>query len=217
MINQIKIKADYREIRSKIPEFLKGKGAHVELSNLKVGDYIVNDEVLFERKSKEDFVLSIIQNRLFAQCSRMKKAGISPVVLIEGNPYCTQHNISRQAVKGALISVAVAWQIPIVYARDADDTAEILLMAADQVLPDRYYYLQRGNKPRRIRSKALYFLQGLPMVGPATAKALIQKFGTLGNIVLATEDELREVEGVGKNKAQTITKFLATDYRKTIK
>lgn len=209
---QVKIVADNRENRSKIPDILSEKGAAVEFRNLKTGDYIVNDSIIFERKSKEDFVLSIIQNRLFAQCSRMKKTKWLTILLIEGNPYRTNHDISRQAVKGALISVAVTWQIPILYSGDASDSADIILLAGKQQLSTKQY-LSRGNKPARISSSVLFFLQGLPSVGPVTAKALILKFGTLQNIILATEDELREVEGLGKNKAKQIRIFLGTEFR----
>lgn len=73
MPNEIKITADFREVPSKIPEILKNLAAHVELAQLKTGDYILNDKVVVERKSRDDFILSIIQGRLFSQCARIRK------------------------------------------------------------------------------------------------------------------------------------------------
>ena len=217
MSYQTKIVADYREIPSKIPDILREREANVELQHLKTGDYIINEEIIIERKSRDDFVLSIIQSRLFSQCQRLKKAKYFPVVLIEGNPYHTEHNIDRRAIKGALLSISVSWQIPVMYSANANDSADMLLMAGKQLLQDDFNSLRRAYKPRRLKNKALYFLQGLPTVGSATAKALLEKFGSLENIILATEEELKQIEGLGKVKIEKIRRFLGMDYRKSIK
>jgi DNA excision repair protein ERCC-4 len=58
----------------------------------------------------------------------------------------------------------------------------------------------------------MYFLQGLPSVGPVLARSLLEKFASLENIVLAGEDELREIDGLGKSKAKQIRAFLGTDF-----
>jgi len=214
MYKQTKIIADYREIPSEIPNLLKGKGVPVEFKHLKAGDYLINEEVLVERKSRDDFVLSVIQGRLFTQCSRIKKTNYYPVILIEGNPYHTSHHIDRQAVKGALLSVSLAWQIPIIYSGDVNDSVDMLLMAGKQLLEDNCNTIRRNYKPKRLKNKALYFLQGLPTVGSATAKSLLEKFGSLENIILAGEDELEQIEGLGKIKVEKIRRFLKFDYHK---
>ncbi len=209
MDKEIKVVADYREVPSKIPDLLKEKGAAIELKSLKTGDYIVNDEVLFERKTRDDFVLSIIQGRLFSQCARMKRSDYHNVLLIEGNPYNTRHDITRQAIKGALLSVSVPWQIPVIFSASPHDSADMLLTAGDQLVRINYNYIRKGYKPKSVKRKSLYFLQGLPAVGPSTAKALLEHFGTPEKVILATEDELMEIEGLGTTKARRIRKFLA--------
>jgi Fanconi anemia group M protein len=93
----IKISADYREGQSGIPDLLIEKGVDISIDELPAGDYLINENILVERKTKDDFVLSLINNRLF----------------IEGNPYKTTYNISYQAVKGALLSISLIWQIPV--------------------------------------------------------------------------------------------------------
>ena len=101
----VSIIADYREVPSKVPEILKKLGAKVEFSQLKTGDYIINNEIIVERKSRDDFILSIIQGRLFLQCSRLKNTSYSQVLLIEGNPYNTRYRPSGYQ-RGAAIGVA---------------------------------------------------------------------------------------------------------------
>lgn len=42
---------------------------------------------------------------------------------IEGNLYEIKHKIDNQAVKGALLSIAVSWQISILFSENREDTA----------------------------------------------------------------------------------------------
>ena len=212
MSNQINIIADYREIPSKIPEMLREFGAKVELSNLKTGDYIINDEIIIERKSREDFILSIIQGRLFSQCSRMKKSTHYQILLIEGNPYNTNHKIDRQAIKGALLSVTLSWQIPVIYSAGVQDTSNMLLLISNQMGNESADLRRPGYKPKKLKNKAIYFLQGLPLVGAITANSLLKKFRSLENIILASEEELMEIEGLGKTKVKKIREFLSTSF-----
>ena len=209
---RVRIIADYREAASAIPDMLKQKGATVELTYLKTGDYLINNTVLVERKSRDDFILSIIQNRLFSQCSRLQKSKMHTILLIEGNPYHNNHNIDRNAVKGALLSVSLSWQIPIVYTSGHEDTARTLIMSANQLLRNNFYFLRRTGKPKRLKDQAMFFLQGLPAVGQKTAKSLLERFKTPENVVLATEDELLEIEGLGKEKVKKIRTFLGHNF-----
>lgn len=210
--NPISIVADYREVPSKIPEIIKEQGVQVELSQLITGDYLINDEIIVERKSRDDFILSIIQGRLFSQCTRLKDTPYHQIILIEGNPYNTNHKIDRQAIKGVLLSVSLSWQIPIIYSANVNDSANTLLMSANQLLKEKCALRRGGYKPKTYRKKANYFLQGLPCVGPTTANALLKRFGTPEKVILATEEELQELEGLGKVKIKKIRDFLRFNY-----
>ena len=94
----ITILADYGEKPSGIPDILLASDIETSISHLQAGDYLINNHILVERKTKEDFVMSLIQNRLFMQCSKLKKKSYYLLLLIEGNPYTTDHDISREAV-----------------------------------------------------------------------------------------------------------------------
>ena len=212
MSNQINIIADFREVPSKLPEILEEHGANVKRSQLKTGDYIINNEIIIERKSREDFILSIIQGRLFSQCAKMKKTDKHIILLIEGNPYNTKHDIDRQAIKGAILSVSLCWQIPIIYSTDVNDSAHTMIMAARQLLKENYSHFKSPRNSKNFNKKAIYFLQGLPAVGPVLAKALLEKFDTIENVILADEEELLEIEGLGKKKAKLIREFLKLAY-----
>ena len=85
----MKICADYREKASGIIDLLKKEGAFIEVKKIPHVDYIINDSIAIERKTARDFLISIIDGRLFNQLSNLKKRCSNPVLLVEGNPYKT--------------------------------------------------------------------------------------------------------------------------------
>jgi len=93
-MNDLKITVDYRETASGITDLLKNNGALVEIAKLSYGDYIINDTITVERKTAKDFLISIIDGRLFNQLSNLKKFCNHPILLIEGNLYETEHNLN---------------------------------------------------------------------------------------------------------------------------
>jgi Fanconi anemia group M protein len=169
----IKISADHRERQSGIPDLLIERGVDISIDELPASDYLINESILVERKTNDDFVLSLINNRLFNQCSKLKRSLKNLLFIIEGNPYKTTHNISYQAVKGALLSISLAWQIPVFFSKDTDDTSEILISAGKQILQDKIPVLRKSYKPKKPRNQQLYFLQGLPSIGPSLAIRLL--------------------------------------------
>ncbi len=208
----ISIIADYREEPSGIPQLLKDIGALVEVREMKKGDYLINKTVIIERKRSDDFVTSLIQNRLFTQCSYIRNSPYNPILLIEGDVYSSGHNISQNTIKGAIVSVAASWQIPVIFSSDNVDTASLIMMIARQSGNSNIACTRPGYKPKQIHKQQLYFLQGLPHVGAKTSKALLDHFGVPENIVTATEDELAQIAGVGHKKAADIRSFLSVKY-----
>ncbi|HLG40788.1 MAG TPA: ERCC4 domain-containing protein, partial [Chitinophagaceae bacterium] len=127
----VPIQIDHRENPSGVPELLAGNAeVSLEVSSLRAGDYIINEVIGVERKSAEDFVQSIISNRLFEQLSRLKKSVARPLLIVEGNPYKTTHTIHAHSIRGALLSALLAWQVPVMFSKNKEDTAVLLLMAA---------------------------------------------------------------------------------------
>ena len=204
----ISIEIDYRENPSGIPHMLMDLGAKVIIKTLDKGDYIINEQFIIERKTKNDFVLSLMQKRLFGQCAKLRKTHYHVLMLIEGNPYANNHNISREAVKGALLSVSCSWQIPIIYSSDTKDSAQTLMMLALQNLKEHLVIYRTAIKPKTLKKQQIYFLCGLPMVGAKTAQKLLEHFGSLDKILMASQIELKQVKGIGKDKARKIREFL---------
>lgn len=62
----LKIICDFREKPSGIPKLLTDKKVDVLFSLLTTGDYVINDEIIVERKTAKDFIQSILTNRIFS-------------------------------------------------------------------------------------------------------------------------------------------------------
>jgi len=79
----MRITVDYRERASGLLELIREHDALVEVKPLPFGDYIINDSITIERKTARDFLISIIDGRLFTQLSNLKKHCPCPVVLTD--------------------------------------------------------------------------------------------------------------------------------------
>ena len=207
----IVIEVDRRERDVGIIEVLRAKeGVVVEERCLSIGDYLINKHIAVERKTTKDFVLSIIDGRLFSQASRLKRYAEIQFMVVEGmGLFHTGCEIDPQAIKGAIVSLSISWQIPLIFSKTPRGTAEILIMAGIHDVKYCNDTLKRmGRKPKRMQTRKLYLLQGLPGIGPRMAKRMLEYFGTVEKVFTADEQKLICVEGIGKKKAAKIREII---------
>ena len=78
-------------------------------------------------------------------------------------------------------------------------------MAGIQDVKYRDEMLKRaGRRPRRLLTRKLFMLQGLPGVGTRIAKRMLARFGSVEKVITASEHALSCVEGIGREKASII-------------
>jgi len=177
----------------------------IRLERLTVGDYEIDGGIVIERKTYADFAVSLVDGRLFPQAATLARCRHRPVLLLEGPKPSHMPDIHRHALKGAVLSLAVMWRLPVLYARDPEDSLLILRFLAQQLARTDGGLLPRyDRKPKRFTSRQLYVLEGLPGVGPALAARLLAHFGSLERVITADERQLVQVRGVGGRKAQRI-------------
>src|SRR5437867_3077838 len=185
-------------------------GFDVRIEHLTVGDYCLGRGVVVERKTYADFAVSLADGRLFLQAARLAKCPHRPVILLEGPRPARMPAIHPHALKGAMASLAVMWRLPVLVARDPEDSLTILRFLAHHVGASDSGVLKRyDRKPKRLASRKLYMLQGLPTVGPALAHRLLQEFGSIERVVTADEEALMRVRGVGRQTAAQIRELIA--------
>ncbi len=200
--------SDNREKSSGVPALLAEHNIKVTMEQLYVGDYIIDNEIIIERKTNVDFVQSIMNGHLFNQCARLRKTTMVPLIIVEGNPYKTNHRITAEAIKGAVLAVSLSWQIPIFRSSGKDDTVRLMIMAGKQQINPAIFIHRTGKKPKKAQRQQHYLVQNMPGIGSELARRLLNHFSTIENIVNADIQTLQKVEGVGKIKANKLYDFL---------
>jgi Fanconi anemia group M protein len=197
------LRVDFSERHSALLDLVRASGEFdVHLQRLVVGDYFMGGGVLVERKTYVDFAMSLVDGRLFLQAAALARSPRRSVILLEGPRPPRVPDVHPHALKGAIVSLAVMWRIPVIYARDPEDSLHVLRCLADQIGRTESNVLKRyDRKPKRLTSRRIYMLQGLPGVGPALASRLLLHFGTVEHVITADESMLRQVRGIGWKKA----------------
>ena len=135
-------------------------------------------------------------------------------MVLEGENLLTKRNINHNAIFGSLASITVDFGIPVLNTKDASETADLLfVIARREQREDKKDVAIRGEKTQMsIRERQQFLVEGLPNVSAVIAKRLLAHFGSIKDIANATEKELMEVNGVGKNISSEIIKLLNADY-----
>ena len=212
--NKTKIIIDNRENRSNVARYLSQKNVEVEIQQLDVGDYIISSRIGVERKKVDDFLNSLIEGKLFVQLKKLRDAYSRPVLVLEGEGLLTKRNISHNAIFGSLVSIIVDFGIPIINTSSPQETADLLfIMANREQKQGKRAVAIRGEKwSMSTNEQQQFIIEGLPNVSAVLAKRLLQSFGNVKAIFNASEEDLCEVPGIGKNIAKEIIKLLNSEY-----
>ena len=205
--------ADSREGNSKVIRYLSQMEMDVKIRSMAVGDYQVSDEVAIERKTAKDFVDSMIDKRLFKQARELKEEFKRPLLILEGDDLYSGM-VNPNAIRGTIASIALDFGISIIPTRDAQDTAAMIKRIAirEQNGEKTNIQIRTDKKPASLWEQQLFIIESLPNIGPVNAKALLEHFGSVLNIMNASESELTEVEGIGKITAHNIRKVIDSKY-----
>jgi Fanconi anemia group M protein len=218
-----RIIVDHQESRSKIPELLRSLGAVVIVAHLASADYLLSKRVGVERKTTFDFVTAIIQKRFYLQAERLRETYSRPLYLIEGRQLYGLRDVHPNFIRGALARLVVDYSIPTVFTHGPEDTAELLLLIARReqgaehaIGPDSALTIRdlvRGaRKPLELHEQQLRILEALPLIGRYRAGQLLSHFGTLKHLVAATERDLIQVPGIGRETARKIKQVLTSTF-----
>lgn len=205
--------ADSREGNSKVIRHLSQMEIDVQVRSMAVGDYQVSDDVVIERKTAKDFVDSIIDKRLFKQARELSEEFKRPLLILEGDDIYNGM-IHPNAVRGTIAAIAIDFGISIIPTRNSQDTAAMIKRIAvrEQNGEKVNIQIRTDKKPTSLWEQQLFIIESLPNIGPVNAKNLLKHFGTVEKVINASEDELQEVEGIGKKTAKNIRKVVESKY-----
>lgn len=203
----INVLVDDRERSSGVPAVLEAMDdVHVEFQRLSIGDYQIDRRLIVERKTLNDFAISILDGRLFKQMPRLAMSPRRSVLILEGGSHDLRRTgMRREALQGALVTISLILGIPVLRAMNPEETARLMVYAARQTALAVTGNLHRpGYRPKGKRKRQLYILQGLPGVGPKRASQLLERFGSVQGVIDASIEELSSTNGIGIDTAQGI-------------
>ncbi len=207
---KLKIIADVHE-SNVIIDYLKEMNVIVEIKRLDVADYIISERVGIERKSSEDFLNSLINNRLFEQVNRLKEAFEKPILIIEGDIF--SFNFNPNAIVSCLIAMILDYDLRIFFTRNKKETAIFIYHIARREQLELKSKPKIRHKPKllTLREKQMFLVMGLPNIGEKLAFLLLKKFKTPRRIFMASRKQLESI--IGEKRAKEIVKVLDTEFK----
>ena len=201
---ELTIIADTREKGGHVLKELQDLGINLVLKALPVGDYVLSKRVCVEFKTSEDFVNSLLDGRLLSQLRELKQYQ-RPILIVEGTNWYSQRNVHPNAIRGAFSAISVSFGIPVLVTQNAKDTAALLQTIAKREKDGGVDAAVIGiSRSSSAQEELLGVVAALPNVGPVLAPKLLARFGSLKDLMNASVDDLKQVEGVGKKKAEEL-------------
>jgi Fanconi anemia group M protein len=183
---------------------------------LEVGDYVVGNECVVERKDVVDFHDTLTGDRsIFEQVKNMSQNYDKAILLIEGgHGELYTKNIHPNAVRGVLASIVSDFNATIIESVNEEDTASILKQLAKREQDESESVVNpHGNKETSdVKSQQKYIVSSIEGIGPKTAEKLLSGFGSIYDIFNADIDELSDIDGIGDESAEKIYSIIRTEY-----
>lgn len=208
----LKVVGDYREKASPVMKELVDAGVQLELQQLAVGDYQLSDRVAVEYKQVPDFVDSMLDGRLLAQLKSLRQY-TRPIIIVEGEQdIYALRRVHPNAIRGMLATIAVSFNIPILWSKTPKETAGLLIALArrEQVGGQDWQY--HSAKPLSDSEVQEFIVAAFPGIGSQLARPLLEEFGSIRKIVNASEEELKKVPLIGEKKAKRIHDLSRKEY-----
>lgn len=211
----IEIIADTRELAAPPTRELSALGIRIVPQTLEIGDFVLSDAAIVERKTVDDFAASIFDGRLFNQVAELKRVAEKPLVIIEGETLQPSYDIKPEAMMGAIASVLVDFDVPLLWTKTPKETALLLLAIArrEQMGGKRLSRVRPERKPSTLAEEQEFVVAGLPSVDTVLSKRLLEAFGTVERIFIASAKELQDVEGIGEKISRQIRRVISERYR----
>lgn len=204
----IPVTVDDRELRGPVAALLEADTAFaVRIQRMPLGDYLLDERFLVERKRLPDLLESIKSGRLFSQVLRLAESeSWQPVLLLEGSSRDLAGSaMGWEAIQGALVMISLHIGIPVLRSRSAEETVKTFRFIARQGrMVARGALARHGKRPREKRALQCWLLQGLPGIGPERAAGLLDRFGSIEAVLTASAEALSSVPGIGKTTANKI-------------
>jgi ERCC4-related helicase len=205
---------DSRESSGRIPKLLKELVADITSNKLDVGDYVVSDRLVIEYKQYSDFIRSIIDGRLFRSPSPDHESQLVrlasqpyPLLLIEYDSNSENPQIPLNSIMGAMSSILLDFQIPVVVTQDENESASLIFQLAKREQEkglSQPQLLSYTKKEQKIETIQLFMLAAIPGINLAKSRELLNTFKSIAKIANADIEDLISVPSIGPKLAKRI-------------
>jgi ERCC4-related helicase len=211
----VAVLADHREKDNRVVKDLIDLGVSVKTGQLEVADYLVSGKVAVELKKVPDFVASIIDGRLLDQVRGLKNNFEKAILIIEGEEdIYSVRKVHANAIRGMLASIVLDFGIPILYTKSPNDTASLLAVMAKREQDKGGEFSYHPSKPRTMREQQEFIVSSFPNIGVLNARKLLERFGSLKNLVNTSKIELMEIDKIGDKIADRLLEMFEGKYEK---
>ena len=213
--------------KSRAQEYYSAKGYDCEIRQLEFGDYLFNNQVVFEYKLIDDLMKSITNGRLFDECVNQTVTYPYSYLIVEGNlqdyildswesyivrkQYMFDYNkfikSTYSRYEGAIRRVQTI--CPVIYASSESVAFQEMLLQAQKCCESRYYGSEVKNlvKSASAVDSVLCSVKG---VSDKKAKLIKEtlKIKSLTDLIEATIEDFNKVRGIGEKSSLNIYEFI---------
>nr|WP_296750918.1 ERCC4 domain-containing protein [Thioalkalivibrio sp.] len=201
------IRVDTRE-RGRIITRLEGlPGVTLESVEMDLGDYLLPGDLIVERKSATDLILSVVDRSLWDKVAKLRSQHERVVYIVEGDLYTARFHQQALDIHRALAMMVVTHGVTVLPSPDADNSG-MLIYLLGLAAAEGAAATERPDKPTIRRDAQLYLLASLPGVDADRAEALLRHFGSARAVLAADADTLAQVEGMDAERAARIAEVL---------
>ena len=131
----ISIKVDTREKNTAVVKHWKEHpgmfpGLEIELLEMEYGDYVVGKSTVIERKSTTDFMLSVMDNHLITNLTKLNQDYEQVIYIVEGDIYASRFHSDPAKLRQAIAYMTVKENTPLVPSPGPQSTAELIYAMA---------------------------------------------------------------------------------------
>ena len=185
-----------------------------------VGDYLIGNSIIVERKEINDFISSI-QQRLWEQANDLEKAignennSIdTALVLIHGSiTNLNRHNMEPRKIEayyGAQARLIASYGVSVATFREASQAMKLMKRlhdkGGDEINKKKPHLTKRSFRDNRVN-----VLYGIDGIGYETALSLLEEFPSVSHVATASVNQLQNVDGVGPKTAESIYEAFHTE------
>lgn len=223
----MKLKIDNRESNKRIESARQFFESYdIEVGSYPVGDYIFDDKVVFEYKTANDIISSIIDNRVFRQAERMKQYPYSYIIVVgnvaetinerNANYWNRRNQVKQFTVRnylGALARLQIESRVIHV---DNNQQCWTIMDFLTKKLLDKNPNVKGVDRPKATLSDPIatflscIYINDSQRLGIKTAVMIREylKLENLSDLLSVTYEDLVKVKGVGSKTAKRIMDVL---------